>query len=128
MAEHKCEKQKEWGEQGERNKRYDAHCNESDRPGGFREQFVALGKTVEQTEKMISHLKYWLIVAAFIGGFIGGLTGRISPSLVDWIRKIAFAQASAEEVPDAVPLPAGTVDNAPRVGLVPCRAEKGAGA
>ena len=79
MDNHTCVKQKEWGKQEEFNARVLHHIIEGEKEGGHRDRLAKL----EVGMHILLGSGKWFIVAASVGGFIGGILGRFMPWLVE---------------------------------------------
>jgi len=82
--EHECTKEKEWGKQEELNARFLHHILEYETPGGYRDRLSKM----EVGMRLLLGSGKWFVLAAAIGGFIGGLLGRLNPGFLKWIVQI----------------------------------------
>lgn len=96
MSEEKCIKEDELGQLKVMAEMAEAHINESNRQGGYRDRLliaeqvlasskVAMEKEIAEIRRIvcISHIR-----VGFIAGLIGGLTGQITPQTFQWIIRL----------------------------------------
>ncbi len=86
MENHECVKQREWGRQEEFNSRVLHHIIEGEKEGGHRDRLAKL----EVSMRILLGSGKWFIVAASIGGFIGGLFGKAVPDFLNWLSRMKF--------------------------------------
>lgn len=81
-----CQMQAAWGETWTKNKAYDKHIEEGEGKGGHRDRLAKL----EVQMKIILSSGKWFVIAACIGGFLGGIVGKVAPEITDAIIKTIF--------------------------------------
>ena len=91
MNEHQCQKEKEWGqiettmkftcEALDRiEKKICTHIDEGERQGGYRDRIIHLEHRVNSI--------WWMII---VFSTVGGLIGKLTPDLVNFLIKNVFA-------------------------------------
>ena len=67
------------------------HINEGERQGGFRDRLLIAERQIAEQKEQISVIKsgYWKV--AIVSGFIGGLLGKVTPDLFNFLIKTVFA-------------------------------------
>jgi len=79
-----CVRQEDWGKQQEKNKLYDGHIHEGEKQGGHRDRVAKLEIEVNMLLRTQTRV-FW---AGCVGGFIGGLIGRLVPWAGDAVGKL----------------------------------------
>ncbi|MFA4991385.1 MAG: hypothetical protein WC569_02275 [Candidatus Omnitrophota bacterium] len=62
-----------------------SHIDEGEKSGGFRDRLIVAEQAIDVIKK-----GYWK--SSLVAGLIGGLLGKISPDIFDWLVKAVFAQ------------------------------------
>jgi hypothetical protein len=86
MPPHDCVKENKWGEFDEFKARALAHILEGEKDGGHRDRLAK----VEAQMKILMGAGKWFVIAACVGGFLGGIVGKLAPEVADAILKALF--------------------------------------
>jgi hypothetical protein len=84
MPEHLCNYEERWGKVLVWIERSIKHIEEGESSGGFRDRVTILEQTVSALKK-----SYWK--TAIVCGLIGGLIGKISPEIFNFLIKTVLA-------------------------------------
>lgn len=88
MSDERCYKETEWGALEEKCKRYDSHIQEGECPGGHRDRLAKLEVQTDVQMKMITEVSQKVFLYSLIGGLVGGLLGKVSPSFFEGLAKL----------------------------------------
>ena len=61
------------------------HVDEGEKTGGFRDRLIVVEQSISTIKK-----SYWK--TCIVSGVIGGLLGKLSPDLFNFLLKLAFAR------------------------------------